>query len=381
MRHSFEDFIRVLRKDINPLPFDEFRKTHNLTKLWEGMKEDDIRRVYFNNDLDAFYEWFYNFLNDDEKLKVFYDVYLAYKEFRPIEKLEIKNDIVITKPNSPSTLRNINLEEILKSSSKYHPTIFDKYKAALETGKNMSSVTMPSVFSKSIKGNYKPFINTLKTIIMLPSIFSPNTYYTLLDEVYKIVGKDKVNILIPTASWCSPVIAIDKSPLKDKVKKYHIIDVQENVLKNCIDLHKPESVFDELPELKTFYIPSERMDEVIDNDYDIVFFCPPYYDLELYDGDLQSINLYPDYEEWLDKYWRKTVENSYNALNKGGIYSFVISKQINGKKTIGQDLLEVAKEKFEFIREIKIYPKSIESGRSSNRATERYESCFILKKV
>jgi len=214
---------------------------------------------------------------------------------------------------------------------------------------------------------------------MLPSIFSPNTYYTLLDEVYKMVNKDKVNVLIFTASWCYPVVAIDKSPLKNKINKYHIIDVQENVLKNCVELHKPDSVFDELPELKTFCIPSEKMDKVIDNDYDIVFFCPPYFDLESYDGDLQNINLYLTYEEWLDKYWRKTVENSFNSLNKGGIYSFVISRQIDGKE-IGQDLLEIAKEKFEFIREIKILPRTVET-RSSNQYIERYESCFILKKV
>ena len=35
------------------------------------------------------------------------------------------------------------------------------------------------------------------------------------------------------------------------------------------------------------------MTEVIDKDYDTVFFCPPYYDLELYGGsDLQSTILY-----------------------------------------------------------------------------------------
>ena len=380
MRHSFEDFIKILRKDITPLSLENFKKTPYLAKLWERFKEDDIRKVYFKNDLDAFYEWFYNFLNDNETLRVFYNTYFSYKEFKPMEKLEIKDDIVIIKPNSPSTLRNINLEDILKSSSKNNPTIFDKYKAALETGKNMRSITMPSVFSNSIKGIYRPFAVTLKTVIILPSIFSPNTYYTLLDEVYKMVDKEKVNVLIPTASWCSPVIAIDKSPLRGKTNKYHIIDVQENVLKNCIELHKLENVFDELPELKTFCIPSEKMNKVIDNDYDIVFFCPPYFDLESYDGDLQSINLYPTYEEWLDKYWRKTVENSFNSLNKGGIYSFVISRQIDGKE-IGQDLLNIAKEKFEFIGEIKIFHKTIELRRVSNQSFERYESCFILKKV
>jgi len=104
--------------------------------------------VYFKNDLDAFYEWFYNFLNDNEKLRKFYNSRLVYRNFKHIEKLEIKDDIVINKPNSSSTLRNINIEDILKSSSKNNPTIFDKYKAALETGKNMRYITIPSVFQK-----------------------------------------------------------------------------------------------------------------------------------------------------------------------------------------------------------------------------------------
>ena len=106
--------------------------------------------------------------------------------------------------------------------------------------------------------------------------------------------KNKCKILIPSASWGSPIIATLN---EEKYSDIHIVDVQQAVLNVCEDIFNDyvDKPFRKLSgikppyNLKTFCVPSENMTEVIDNNYDTVFFCPPYYDLELYGGsDLQS---------------------------------------------------------------------------------------------
>ena len=42
--------------------------------------------------------------------------------------------------------------------------------------------------------------------------------------------------------------------------------------------------------------------------FDIVFFSPPYYKLELYRGEKQSTTLYDNYDIWLEKYWQETIK-------------------------------------------------------------------------
>ena len=52
--------------------------------------------------------------------------------------------------------------------------------------------------------------------------------------------------------------------------------------------------------------------------FDTVFFSPPYYELEMYAGDAQSVRKYKTYPEWLEGYWRPTVELCHHVLVKGG---------------------------------------------------------------
>jgi hypothetical protein len=59
--------------------------------------------------------------------------------------------------------------------------------------------------------------------------------------------------------------------------------------------------------------------------FDVVFFSPPYYKLELYEGEKQSTEQYKTYEEWLDKYWDKTIQLCYHVLEKGGKLCYILS--------------------------------------------------------
>jgi hypothetical protein len=48
--------------------------------------------------------------------------------------------------------------------------------------------------------------------------------------------------------------------------------------------------------------------------YDLIFTSPPYFDLEKYEG----MELYDSKEEFIDKYWRPTIEPAYKYLQSGG---------------------------------------------------------------
>ena len=215
------------------------------------------------------------------------------------------------------------------------------------------------------------------------SIFSPVIYKMLLDKTNEYLHKDNRKILIPSASWGTPVIATLN---EEKYSDIHIVDVQQEVLIVCENIFNDyvDTPFRKLAgvekpyNLKTFCVPSERMTEVIDKDYDTVFFCPPYYDLELYGGsELQSTTLYQTYEDWLNVYWRKTVNECDSVLKSGGLFCFVMGLECR-KHKIGFDMKTIAEEKFTLKKEIKILPP-IESTRDSNKI-EKYEICYIMKK-
>jgi len=59
--------------------------------------------------------------------------------------------------------------------------------------------------------------------------------------------------------------------------------------------------------------------------FDVVFFSPPYYRLELYSGGEQSTDRYKTYEEWLQNYWLKTVQLCHHVLEEGGRLCYILS--------------------------------------------------------
>jgi hypothetical protein len=60
------------------------------------------------------------------------------------------------------------------------------------------------------------------------------------------------------------------------------------------------------------------------------FSSPCYHNVEIYsDEETQCYNKYPDYNEWLEKYWRKTVKNIKNCLVSDGIFAVNIGNTSN----------------------------------------------------
>jgi len=77
-----------------------------------------------------------------------------------------------------------------------------------------------------------------------------------------------------------------------------------------------------------FDIVEEGSEECIVREryYDIAFSSPPFFDYEIYSQDPgQSIVKYPTYDEWLIRYWKKTIFNCTMALRLGGYFGACLS--------------------------------------------------------
>ena len=86
--------------------------------------------------------------------------------------------------------------------------------------------------------------------------------------------------------------------------------------------------------------------------FDAILLCPPYFNMEIYPQGQQSIDLYPDYDEWLIKYWEDTVALSHLVLKRGKRFGFIINNYVSLKKDeypLIQDLNLIALKYFKLV--------------------------------
>ena len=85
------------------------------------------------------------------------------------------------------------------------------------------------------------------------------------------------------------------------------------------------------------------------NYFDAIFFSPPYYEYEIYEGGKQSTKNYKTYDEWLKKYWLPTIQLCRYVLKDDGRMCYIISKyKINNKIIdLPRDMNKITKIYFE----------------------------------
>jgi len=104
--------------------------------------------------------------------------------------------------------------------------------------------------------------------------------------------------------------------------------------------------------------------------FDVVFFSPPYYELELYPGENQSTVRYKTYEEWLQGYWYKTIQLCNHVLIKGGTLCYILSSGGGQSQTnILKDMNTITKRLFSLKTTIPMYNKNVHVTSGSHRET------------
>ncbi|MBO5003728.1 MAG: hypothetical protein J6D03_00375 [Clostridia bacterium] len=95
-----------------------------------------------------------------------------------------------------------------------------------------------------------------------------------------------------------------------------------------------------------------RLMYMLPENIDLAFSCPPYFNLEVYSKDnRQSYNEFDNYEEWIDKYWKPTVEICHSKLAIGGKFVFII-KDKYGKLELKKYMEDtILNQGFEFVEQ------------------------------
>jgi len=170
-------------------------------------------------------------------------------------------------------------------------------------------------------------------------------------------------IFTPTLGWSSYCYGFLECP---QVLEYVGTDVIPQVCKKTKELAQivaPEKT-------TTIYCkPSEDLFESSEfmkqyrAHFDVVFFSPPYYKLEMYEGGDQSTERYKTYEEWLAGYWEKTIQLCHHVLEKHGKLCYILSGYGSENTKEQYDLLgdmnNITKKYFKFHSQQPMYNKNV----------------------
>ena len=137
------------------------------------------------------------------------------------------------------------------------------------------------------------------------------------------------------------------------------------------------------------------------NKIDLVFTSPPYFNAEIYFGDKTDSSVrYPRYEDWRDKFLRRTLETCVSYLKKDGILIWNIADmndhQTNKMMPLEADTIEILESlNMKYVDKLKyVLAKTTGSGRTGkitelpthknfveiNSSVRKYEPLLIFRK-
>lgn len=362
-------------------------------------------------------EWvnyFYSFLvkNRVEVLTKFYNSYLYTEEINnlfneklfneSLEELEKslfnekeKTIYVQRKDKTKRILRNLYAQEILDdttitNSIKGKPNFLSSLENLFQ-GYLDDRLFAPSSIHLYLRDK------TLQTPIYLlqqyqskASIINPAVLYTLLNTKLNNNDKNK-KLMTPEMSWSSYLLSFLSSG--EDWNEYIGIDVMESVINKSnmmYSLFKSRNK-DSNKKVSIISKPSESLldNSVFINKYkntiDTVFYCPPYFDMEIYPdiSGKQSIDMYPTYEEWLNNYLYKTLLLCSIVLKHKGKLAIIIGnyhKKLNGEF---YDLIGDFENYMETLKSVKLVDNYFLKNRTSplkNNNKLRGEVLYIYEK-
>jgi len=345
---TFKRGVKVKRNQkIMPYTLDEF-----ITRM--GGFRVENRELYWKN--------LYSICvtNREETLRAWYDNNISIddvdkKMFFSLDKNILEGNIIrADKQNKSRVIKNINFAGVY-GTKKYNlndnMALLDELKSMFNDYVINSNFTVGKQFNIVLRYDLKGLFAIMRGTRHKASIFNPYTYGWMLDNIFE--GE---RVLAPTAGWNSYQIGFHQTK---NWKEFTCIDVIESVIENVSDIadYYNTNPFTENKIVSGHCCPSEKVLLEEKNYYDLSLCSPPYFNLEIYETDNQnqSVNNFPEYNDWLEGYWNATVENILPTLKSGGTFAFVISnyKDVfsNVKKensndsqiNISEDMLNICK--------------------------------------
>ena len=231
---------------------------------------------------------------------------------------------------------NIKKWELEISSNVFNKMLSSKVSYKKTSNNKYKELIIPFVFDEF----YKKEISLLQNFKIVRKLFQNRYQYLNKDtlsqkEIFE--GFSKAGIQKGFSTF-SPLI------IKAFIKEYNV----KSIYDPCggwgsrmlgawnIDYHYNDANSNLLPLIKRMYdfyslikesglitFSSENAATFIPNkQFDAIFTCPPYFNVEDYGFKLDSAKMFPDYSQWLDVWWRSVIKNSKKVAP---IFAYVIS--------------------------------------------------------
>jgi len=282
----------------------------------------------------------------------------------PMKNKEMNNN---EQPLYKNFIRNIHMLDILqntKSGIENIPTYMDVLKDLYLRNIIDYKILTPSSLFYMNEGRLG---SVFSSYYFRASIMNPYLVYSLNKSVLK-----GTRIFTPTLGWSSYCYGFLECP---EVVEYVGTDVIPNVCTTTARFAKDHSP---KKKIEIYCKPSEQLFKTksflkkYENHFDVVFFSPPYFKLEIYDGEKQSTSLYANYEDWLQKYWDATIQLCKHVLQPGGRLCYIVSGYGSDTSSDNYDLVEdmnkITKKYFIFKNKQPMYNKNV-------HVTKHKETC------
>ena len=351
---NFTEFMRKakVRTSAGLVPLKEYAQRRDIDKAKLRVLFENIR------DKNEYLTRFYNL-----SMRVQPD-YMHIIE-PPMKNKQMNNNIVI---NYKNVIRNMHYKGILQdteSGLEGVPTYMNVLKDLYVNYIIDYKILTPSALHYIEQGRLG---SVFSSFYFRASIMNPYLVYSLNHSILK-----GTKIFTPTLGWSSYCYGFLECP---HVLEYVGTDVIPDVCK------KTQEFAGMYPTKKTkiFCEPSENLAKsaAFRNKYrehfDVVFFSPPYYRLELYKGANQSTEKYKTYEDWLEGYWEETIQLCQHVLEKGGRLCYILSGYGSENTKEQYDLLEdmnkITKKYFKLHSTQPMYNKDVHSTKHKEAAEQ-----------
>ena len=342
---TFNDFIKNTH----------VRNGKKLTPLKDYMISNDINK----NDLKELYENI-NIIHRNEYLERFYNVSLEIPETlkitdNPMTNRNMNNNSLV---NYKNVIRNMFYKEILrdtKSGFNNNPSFFTVLDELYNKQIIDYKILTPSALFYMKNGRLG---SVFSSFYFRASIMNPYLVYSLNHSVLK--GK---RVFTPTLGWCSYCYGFLECP---DVIEYVGTDVIKKV---CTTTEQFAHKYYPDKTVNIYCKPSEDLYsnasfmKKYKNHFDVVFFSPPYYELELYPGTNQSTHRYKTYEEWLSEYWEKTIQLCHSVLTSNGKMCYILSgygsENTGNQYDLLKDMNTISKKYFKLHSSQKMHNKNV----------------------
>tara|TARA_B110000967_G_C18901423_1_gene575610 strand:- start:8978 stop:10111 length:1134 start_codon:yes stop_codon:yes gene_type:complete len=355
---ELEQFLKEYNHNNTSSNFDEF---YNFAQVRQGIKLIPLKQYIEKKkkSIEHIKELHKNILLKEKYLTRFYNTSLKVKpEFfkitkKPMENKLMNNNIEI---NYKNIIRNIHYKDILENTTSgidniptYLHVLTDLYKNNIIDYKLLT----PSALLYINKGRIG---SVFSSFYFRASIMNPYLVYSLNENLLK-----GTKIFTPTLGWTSYLFGFLESAM---VKEYVGTDVIPDVCSKTQEYSKQYN-----KKVKIYCKPSEDLLNLksfarqYKEHFDVVFFSPPYYKLELYSSDNQSTDKYDTYEKWLNFYWEETIKLAYYVLERGGRLCYILSgygsENVKQKYDLIKDMNNITRKYFSLKDKQLMYNKNV----------------------